>query len=65
MEYIKTTADILKLELMQKCNCELKLEAIFVCSDVNCKDHERQQYYCMECMETAHDHKPKYIVKEI
>jgi hypothetical protein len=33
-----TVAEILKLELMQKCGKHPELEVIFVCTELQCKD---------------------------
>ena len=59
--------NVLRLELMEKCNCNKGFEVIYFCKSRSCPDHEKQKYYCLECSheESKHEHKSIAIVKEI
>ena len=59
--------NMLKLELMEKCNCNKNFEVIFFCKSKQCPDHAKQKYYCLECShdESKHDHRTVAIVKEL
>ena len=63
----ESVANILRLELMDKCNCGSGQEVIYVCKSNQCADHQKQKYYCMKCSqdESKHDHRPAMIVSEI
>ena len=63
-----TSADRLWFDKMEKCNCPLKLEVMFVClkKENECPDSKLQKYYCMECNNQGkHDHKSIMIVGEL
>jgi hypothetical protein len=63
----ESVANILRLELMDKCNCGSGQEVLFLCKSSQCADHQKQKYYCLKCSyeEGKHDHKPMAIVQEI
>jgi hypothetical protein len=63
----ESVANILRLELMDKCNCPSGLEVMFFCKSSQCRDHAKQKYYCYNCSQEdgKHDHKPLGIVKEL
>ena len=63
----QSTANVLKLELMDKCNCRRGFEVLYFCKDKKCSDNQNQKYYCLECSyeDGKHDHKSIPIVKEI
>jgi hypothetical protein len=62
-----TTFDILKLELMEKCNCGSGLEVLYYCKNKSCPDHENEKYYCINCSydNNKHDHRSLSITKEL
>ena len=63
----QSVANILRLELMDKCECQWKLEVMFICISDKCPDHAKQKYYCMKCSQVKgkHDHKSIMIVTEV
>ena len=63
----ESVANILRLELMDKCNCGSGQEVLFICKSNQCADHQKQKYYCIKCsqIEGKHEHKSIVIVSEI
>jgi hypothetical protein len=45
----ESVANILRLELMDKCNCGNGQEVLMICKSNQCADHQKQKYYCMDC----------------
>ena len=45
----ESVANILRLELMDKCNCGSGQEVLFICKSNQCADHQKQKYYCFSC----------------
>ena len=45
----ESVANILRLELMDKCNCDSGQEVLFICKSNQCADHQKQKYYCIKC----------------
>jgi hypothetical protein len=45
----ETSADKLMIEKMDKCNCPLQLEVMFVClkTEQECPQSKIQKYYCI------------------
>jgi hypothetical protein len=39
-EMQQSTANLLKLELMDKCNCKRDIEVLFFCKDKKCSDNQ-------------------------
>ncbi len=63
---MRSTVDLIRPELMDKCNCPNQLEVMFICKDETCYDHRSQQYYCIVCSTTKHNsHPSKPIFKEV
>jgi hypothetical protein len=63
----ESVANILRLELMDKCNCGSGQEVFFICKSNQCADHQKQKYYCMFTfiLRAIHDHRVVMIVSEI
>jgi hypothetical protein len=45
----ESVANILRLELMDKCNCGNGQEVIYICKSSQCPDQQKQKYYCIDC----------------
>jgi hypothetical protein len=45
----ESVANILRLELMDKCNCGSGQEVIYICKSSQCPDQPKQKYYCIDC----------------
>ena len=65
MEEIKTTAEQLRLELMEKCSCPNNQQVMFRCSDEQCPNRNKQQFYCSICLNENHKHMPLVIHVEL
>jgi hypothetical protein len=63
----ESVANILRLELMDKCNCPSGLEVMYFCKSQDCPDHHKQKYFCYNCSqdETKHNHRHLGIIKEM
>jgi hypothetical protein len=44
-----SVANILRLDLKDKCNCGSGQEVIYICMSNQCADHNKQKYYCIDC----------------
>jgi hypothetical protein len=55
------------LEKMAKCNCNRNYEVIYIClkSEHECKDSNKQKFYCDKCSEEKHDHRPVLVSSEL
>ena len=63
----ESVANILRLELMEQCNCGSGQEVVLFCKSQSCPDFQSQKYYCILCSqkEGKHEHKPFFIASEI
>ena len=67
MEEIKgpqqSMSDRFKFELMKKCKgCAKKLEVMYICMSLICPDYNDLRFYCSDCSQTKHDHRPVLII---
>ncbi len=60
-----TTADHLKLELMDECSCNQQQVVMFICKKQNCEDRGDSVLYCTLCAKTKHDHRSVMISNEL
>jgi hypothetical protein len=58
-------------EKIPDCLCNNGDKAIFVCLDKNCEHFQsltsrlsKERYYCLDCMNMFHDHRPIHIFKK-
>ncbi len=65
MEEKKTAAQQLRLDLMDKCNCNNEQEVMFLCQDEQCPNREKQTFYCAICLKKNHKHMPLLISVEV
>jgi hypothetical protein len=61
----QSSADLLKLDHMEKCKCDNNLEVMFVCLDKSCADNQTHPYYCMKCSQKKHKHHMIFIINEV